>query len=105
MNISKLSISPYSDIFFLLFWAQGDSQLNFDTVLVKLKELLLNSLFQVKICHLSQLYLYACQLEIRLKFTDRMQSHLHTSSGIEWFVSLICFFAVYKQQTSPQLHR
>ena len=40
-------------MFFLLFWAQGDSQLNFDTVLVKLKELLLNSLFQVKICHLS----------------------------------------------------
>ena len=47
---------------------------------------------------------YACQLEIRLKFTDRMQGHLHTSSGIERFVWLICFFAVYKQQTSPQLH-
>ena len=33
-----------------------------------------------------------------------MQGHLHTSSGIERFVWLICFFAVYKQQTSPQLH-
>ena len=30
-----------------------------------------------------------------------MQGHLHTSSGIERFVWLSCFFAVYKQQTSP----
>ena len=28
-------------------------------------------------------YFYACELEIRLKFTDRMQGHLHTPSGIE----------------------
>ena len=48
-------------------------------------------------------YFYACELEIRLKFTDRMQGHLHTSSGIERFVWLICFFAVYKQKTSPPL--
>ena len=50
------------------------------------------------------LHFYACQLEIRLKFTDRMQGHLHTSSGIERFVLLICFLAVYiQQQTSPPL--
>ena len=50
-------------------------------------------------------YFYACELEIRLKFTDRMQGHLHTSSGIERFVLLmICFLAVYiQQQTSPPL--
>ena len=38
-------------------------------------------------------YIYACELEIRLKFTDRKQGHLHTSSGIERFVLLICFLA------------
>ena len=49
-------------------------------------------------------YIYACELEIRLKFTDRKQGHLHTSSGIERFVLLICFLAVYiQQQTSPPL--
>ena len=33
-----------------------------------------------------------------------MQGHLHTSSGIERFVWLICLFAVYiQQQTSPPL--
>ena len=46
MNISK-SISCYSEIFFLFFLAHSDSQPSFDTVLVKLKELL-NSLVQVK---------------------------------------------------------
>ena len=35
------SISFDSEIFFLLFWAHADSQLSFDTVFVKLKELLL----------------------------------------------------------------
>ena len=30
-----------------------------------------------------------------VSFTDRMQGHLHTSSGIERFVLLSCFFAVY----------
>ena len=49
-------------------------------------------------------YFYACELEIRLEFTDRMQGHLHTPSGIERFVFLICFFAVYiQQQISPPL--
>ena len=30
-----------------------------------------------------------------VSFTDRMQGHLHTSSGIERFVLLSCFFAVH----------
>ena len=49
-------------------------------------------------------YIYACKLEIRLKFTDRIQGHLHTSSGIERFVWLSFFFAAYiQQQRSPPL--
>ena len=51
-------------------------------------------------------YFYACEVEIRLKFTDKMKGYLHTSSGIERFVLLICFFVCsisVQQQTSPPL--
>ena len=47
-----------------------------------------------KICMSSYLaiYFYTCELEIRLKFTDGMQGHLHTSSDIQRFVLLIYLF-------------